>query len=275
MERNRSDFLEALGHLEEPMGMFYTDVEPAEGFTPKQGAAFSYEMEQRAEVDWRVLWQNFSCVMGNIWLARKKNNAAYFDAQHYGCVGGSFYLGFHKPQLDFIAHYISTGCADQTQGERYLRSPDSARRFFTEIDPRPAPARFCVFKPLSRFQQGESPEIVTFFVRGEALSGLCVLATFVTDDFEVVAAPFGAGCSFLVTWPLHYLAQGKFKAVLGSPDPSNRKFLKTDEMTFSVPYEMYLQMLSSWRESFLAGATWEGVKKKIRRSRQVWGELDE
>lgn len=48
-----------------------------------------------------------------------------------------------------------------------------ARCWFTKIDPRPAPARFCVFKPISHFSTDEQPELVTFFARGEVLTGLC------------------------------------------------------------------------------------------------------
>ncbi len=268
-------FLEALGLSEEPMGMFYTDVEPEAGYAPKEAPSPSLEKEQRGKIDWDGLWGGFSCVMGQIWLARKKHTAAYFEASRFGCVGGSFYLGFHKPQLDFIAHYVSTGVpGTPVQGERYLCSPEVARRFFAEIDPRKAPARFCVFKPISHFKEGETPEVVTFFARAEVMSGLCVLATFVTDDFEAVASPFGAGCSYLVTWPLRYLAQGRLRAVLAGWDPSDRKYLKTDELTFSLPYEMYVRFLERWKESFLAGGTWEGVRKKIARSRQAWGESE-
>ena len=42
-------FLEALGYSEEPFGMFYTGTEPESGFVPKEGAAFSYEMEERGD----------------------------------------------------------------------------------------------------------------------------------------------------------------------------------------------------------------------------------
>ena len=148
-----------------------------------------------------------------------------------------------------------------------------ARRWFTKIDPRPAPARFCVFKPISHFSTDEQPELVTFFARGEVLTGLCNLAGFVTDDFEIVATPWGSGCSFMVTWPLHYLAKGKARAVLGCGDPSARKFMKTDEMTFTVPYALYETFLARWRESFLETATWSTVKKKIVKSKVAWGEL--
>jgi hypothetical protein len=223
-------------------------------------------------MDKEAAFRNWSCVMGNVWLARKKQTAAYFEARHYGCIGGSFYLGFHKPQLDLVAHYVSTGIPGKFHGERYLPSPEVTRRFFNELDPRPAPARFCVFKPVSQFRDGEIPEVVTFFARGEVIAGLCELASFVTEDFEVVVSPFGAGCSYMVSWPLKYIAQGTMKAVLGGWDPSNRKFLKTDEATFSIPYSMYLLFLERWQDSFLIGETWAGIKKKIAKSREVWGE---
>ncbi len=273
MNEQLPEFLDALGLTEEPYGIFYTDVEPGEGFAPHAGPPLSLDLERQGKVDWPTVFENFSCVLGKVWLARKKRTAAYFDASRYGCPGGSFYLGFHKPQLDFITCYVSTGIpGTPVHGERYLPSPESARRFFTEIDPRPAPARFCVFKPVTQFVTGETPELVSFFGRGEVLTGLANLATFVTDDFEAVAAPFGAGCSFMVTWPLLYRARGRSRAVLGCGDPSARKFMKPDEMTFTVPYALYQAFLARWRESFPTTDTWGTVKKKINRSREAWGE---
>lgn len=274
MNEQLPELLEALGLSEEPYGIFYTDIEPTEGYAPAAGQPLSLELERQGKVDFQELFKNFSCVLSKLWLARRKKAAAYFEAERYGCPGGSFYLGFHQPQLDFIMRYVSTGIpGTPVHGERYLSSPEVASRFFKDIDARPAPARFCVFKPVSRFSAGERPELVTFFARGEVLVGLCNLAAFVTDDFEVVATPFGAGCSFMVTWPLYYLAQGKARAVLGCGDPSARKFMKADEMTFTVPYVLYEAFLTRWRESFLQTDTWNVVKKKIVRSKEAWGEL--
>ena len=137
MSDRATAFLKALGYPEEPFGMFYTDTEPESGFVQKEGPAFSSEMEQRGEVDYPALFRDWSCVMGKIWLARKKKSAAYFEARRFGCVGGSFYLGFHRPQLEFIAHYVSTGIPGRMEGERYLSSPEVTRRFFNELPPRP------------------------------------------------------------------------------------------------------------------------------------------
>lgn len=268
--------LAALGLTEVPYGLFYTDAAPPEGLAPDPGPPLSIELERQGQVDWGAVWGHFSCVMGKLWLARKKGTAAWFDAERYGCPGGSFYLGFHAPQLDFITCYISTGIpGSPVAGERYLPSPASARRFFTEIAPRPAPARYCVIKPVTRFADGETPENVIFFARGEVLTGLSTLAAFVTDDLEVVAAPFGAGCGYIATWPLYYQSKGRTRAVLGCGDPSARKFMKPDEMTFTVPYTLYQQFLARWPESFLPTKTWDVVKKKIARSREAWGEQGE
>jgi hypothetical protein len=89
---------------------------------------------------------------------------------------------------------------------------------------------------------------------------------------EAVRSPFGPGCSDIVTWPAKYLKDKKEYAVLGGFDPSCRKFLKTDEMTFAVPLSLYEKMLDRWDESFLVTETWKNQKKKIERSRRAWGE---
>ncbi|UCF85282.1 MAG: DUF169 domain-containing protein, partial [Desulfobacteraceae bacterium] len=180
-------------------------------------------------------------------------------------------LGFMKPQTELIIHYVSTGIPERMQGELYCDSPDELRRIFDYIDPRPAPKEFCVVKPLSIFKAEEEPEFVAFFARPETLCGLHQLAAFVTNDPEVVASPWGAACTNLITWPLKYLANGENRAVLGGWDPSARKFFKTDELTFTLPYKMFGQMLERFEQSFLTTKTWTIVRKKIARSQKTWG----
>jgi len=272
MREKLDGMLEALGHGEEPLGVYYTDTQPEDGFHPKPGPRVSYEKEQRGEMDWGAIWGNFSCVIGQTWLARKKGKPAWFEADAYGCPGGSFFLGFHKPQVDFICRYVSSGIPGAVHGEHYMKTPEEVRAFFTALDPRPAPARYCVIKPLRLFAKGETPEVVVFFARGEVLSGLFTLAVFVTGDPEVVASPFGAGCTNILTWPIKYQAEGRLRAVLGGADPSERKFLKADEWTFAVPYALFEKMVAEWQDSFLTTDTWAGVRKKAERSREAWGE---
>jgi hypothetical protein len=45
-------FCERLGLKEEPLGMFYTDKQPEEGFSPKPGKMPTREMEAKGEINW-------------------------------------------------------------------------------------------------------------------------------------------------------------------------------------------------------------------------------
>ncbi len=270
--RDISELVEILGLKEEPFGVYYTETRPVEGFSPKPADLPDRAKEAAGEVDWGVVFQNFSCVIGHIWRARKKKTAAYFDSGQFGCLGGAFALGFVKPQCHTIIHYVSTGVPGQLEGECYIGSPEELDRIFAYMDPRPAPARWCVFKPLSLFEPEEEPELVVFFARPEVLAGLHQLAAFVTNDPEAVVSPWGAGCQNMTAWPFHYLAKGRNKAVLGGWDPSARKYFKTDELTFTVPPKMFSEMVHRWRESFLSKEIWQLCRKKAARSDRAWGE---
>lgn len=265
-------FIETLGLDAEPMGIFYTDKAPEAGFSPPPLELPTREKEARNAIDWPAIFDKFSCALGNIWRARRKQTAAYFDASRFGCPGAAFWLGYMKPQTETIIHYVSSGVPDRMSGERYCESPDTLRRIFEQIDPPAAPEPVCVVKPLSRFEAEESPELVAFFARTEPLCGLSQLAFFVTNDPQVVVSPWGAACTGLITWPRKYLLAGETKAVLGGFDISGRKFFGPDELSFTVPFSLFETMLNRYEQSFLGQGAWETVKKKIARSRRAWGK---
>lgn len=271
-----STFLEHLGLAEEPFGVYYDDVLPEKAYGPKPGVPISRELEDAGKVDVQAVMKTFSCVMGNVWLARKKKAAAFISPEEYGCFGGAYYCSMIKPHLRFIENYVSTGFeGSPVHGERYMSSPETMRAFLEKVEPRDAPARYCIFKPLSQFGDGQTPEFVIFFARPEVLCGLFVQATFATGDMECVVSPFGASCTNMVAWPLYYQQQGLEKAVLGGMDPSARKFMKGDEMTFTVSWELYRKMLSALPESmFNVDGAWPQVRKKVARSARAWGEED-
>lgn len=266
--RKRTDeLLEMLGHDEEPLGVYYSDEKP-EGPGPKPGPSLSVEAENRGELDMRAVMSGFSCVMGRVLLARKKKIATWLAADAYGCAGAAFYAGFYKPQLNFITHFVSTGISGVVEGERFMPSPEACRTFFAKIDPRPAPKSYCVIKPLSLFQDEELPETVAFFARGELLCGLAALATFATGESETNVAPFGAGCTQLIAWPLHYRDRGLDRAVIGGTDVACRGLYNLDELSFAVPLPLYQRMLEAAPKSFLITEDWAKVKKRIVQSRE-------
>lgn len=272
MERTAA-LLRAVGLSDEPFGTYYADERPEDAFGPKEGPEISRKLEEENKIDFPAVFKNFSCVLGNIWLARKKNKAAFISQREYGCLGGGVYTGFYPEYFRFITCYVSTGLpGTPVSGERYMKSPEAMRTFLDEVAPQPAPARYCVFKPLSRFDDKNAPEFVTLFARPEAMSGLATLLTFTTGDVDVVAAPFGSGCAHLVAWPRYYRARGKERAVLGTFDPSARKFLKTDELYLTLPTQLYDRALAAMPESLLHTRAWETVRKKVAKSNEAWGE---
>lgn len=132
--------MELLGHEEIPFGIHYDDVKP-DGYGPKPGELFTREREEAGQVDWRNARHTFSCIFGNIWLARKKKKAAWISHEECGC-------------------------------------------------------------------------------------------------FDLTA----------------------------------RKFMKTDELTFSFPLPLYLKMLDIMEKSALTRDTWQGLRKKVLKSTRTWGE---
>jgi len=269
-------FREHLGLDEEPFGVHYADTRPESAFGPKPGTPISRELEDQGALDMQEVMKSFSCVMGNVWLARKKRSAAYISAEEYGCPGGVYYCAMLKPHLRFIEHYVSTGFeGTPVHGERYMPNPGAMREFMLRVNPREAPGRYCIFKPLSQFAEGEEPEFIIFFGRPEVMTGLFTQAVFTTGDMECVVSPFGAGCTNMVGWPLYYKEQGLEKAVLGGFDPSARKFMKVDELTFTVPLGLYEKMLAALPESMFNNDTdWKNVRKKVQRSAKAWGEKE-
>jgi uncharacterized protein (DUF169 family) len=269
-------FLDALMYDEEPMGIFYSDEAPTEGISPKPTSDLpTREKELRNEIDWQGVFKNFNCAIGVVWRARKKGVPAYFDHERFGCPGCAFYGGFLKPQTEFVIHFVSTGIPGQIEGERYFSSPDECRANFEFLDPRPAPKRYLIIKPITQFEADEVPELVAFFCRPEIMSGVHQLTRFVTGDNEPVISAMGAGCATLITWPLHYLERGLSKAVVGGWDPSARKYFKVDELSLTLPWSMFRDMVEQWDRSFLTSKNWEIVQKRITRGKRTWGELSE
>jgi len=52
-------------------------------------------------------------------------------------------------------------------------------------------------------------------------------------------------------------------------DPSARKCVALDILTFAVPMKKFTRMIADREESFLIPGTWETVRKKIRQSNAI------
>ncbi len=249
--RNQIDWLlDSLGGQEEPLGLFFDHRRPEGGVGPAHD-------------------KTHDCVMKYVRLARTKKVPAWVSRERFGCQGIRSQAGFQLPPPEAMAAFVTSGLPGQ-EGERYLPAPASMHRFWAAQDLRPAPADYLIIKPLNQFLAGEEAQVVIFFARPEALSGLIHLAYYALDDHAAVLLPFGPGCSGISSWPLRSLRQGEDKVVVGGTDISCRPYLETDELSLAAPAPVFRKMLAKAPESFLSGASWSKVRKKIDLSRRMW-----
>jgi uncharacterized protein (DUF169 family) len=235
-------FQKTLGLKESPLGVYYTNDKP-EGITPKEGIS--------------------GCMIGLLQNARKKGTAAYFDKGHFGCPGGAYYMGFFESPRPNIEYFLSCGIPGEMEGERYIKTPERAREYFAKMIPRRAPATYCVFKPIEQFEGGEEPEVVTFFAGPDILSGLFTLINYALERTDAVYAPFGSGCSTILTYPLKEIGREQPRAILGMFDVSARPMIEKDVLTLSMPFSVFLKLLNNVAGSFLETESWKKVRQRI------------
>jgi uncharacterized protein (DUF169 family) len=236
-------FQETLGLGESPLGIYYTEEKP-KGVTPKEGIS--------------------GCMIRLLQNARKKGKVVYFDKSHFGCPGGAYYMGFLESPRPNIEYFLSCGIPGEMEGERYIKTPERAREYFARMKPRPAPATYCVFKPIEQFQGGIEPEVVAFFAPPDILSGLFTLTNYALERTDAVYAPFGSGCGTILTYPLKETGKEQPRAVLGMFDVSARPMVEKDVLTFAMPYSVFLKLLENVSGSFLQTESWKKVLQRIQ-----------
>jgi len=235
-------FRETLGLKEPPLGIYYTDRKP-EGIVPESGTHL--------------------CMIGLLKKARKHGKTVYFDRSHFGCPGGAYYMGFLESPRPKLEYFLSCGIPGEMDGERYVKTPELARKYIEKTQPRPAPATYCVFKPVDKFQADETPEIVAFFATPDILSGLFTLINYALERTDAVYTPFGSGCSTLLTHPLSEAEKEQPRAVLGMFDVSARPMVEKDVLTLSMPYPVFLKLVENATESFLQTESWKKVLQRV------------
>jgi uncharacterized protein (DUF169 family) len=235
-------FQKTLGLKESPLGVYYTNDKP-EGVTAKEGVS--------------------GCMIGLLHKARKKVTTVYFDKEHFGCPGGAYYMGFFESPRPNIEYFLSCGIPGEMEGERYIKTPERAREYFSKMIPRRAPATYCVFKPIEQFESGEEPEVVTFFAGPDILSGLFTLTNYALERTDAVYAPFGSGCGTILTYPLKEVGREQPRAILGLFDVSARPMVEKDILTLSMPFPVFLKLLENVSGSFLETESWKKVRQRV------------
>ncbi|MCX5779967.1 MAG: DUF169 domain-containing protein, partial [Firmicutes bacterium] len=230
--------------------------------------------DKKAEVAVQFAAGRWGCVITML-NAAAKGRTVVFDRQTYGCIGGGAGLGFGNTYVKFpggIEYFLSVGnqefCASErgrtitenmprlVHGERYKKSPEHAKSFTDALPYYDVPTEFVVFKPLDKLLPEDQPEVIVFLVNPDQISALVVLANYARHGGENVIVPWGAGCHCIGIIPFHEGQSPNPRGVIGLIDISARKHVAKDILSFSVPYNMFVEMEGNVEESFLTTDQW-------------------
>jgi len=201
------------------------------------------------------------CMIANLVKVRT-GKPLRFGVDSIGCGGGRRYAGFSETISENFEYFLSCGIPGVVEGERYKKSPELVREAVKRFPEFKAPKKFIVFKRWDQIDESDEPEAVIFFAKPDVLAGLFTLANF-DEAEEGIIAPFGSGCSSIITYPYLELERENPRCVLGMFDPSARPYVHSDVVTFSAPMTKFTRMIENMSESFLITPTWEKIQNRI------------
>ncbi|WP_029543697.1 DUF169 domain-containing protein [Selenomonas sp. AB3002] len=203
----------------------------------------------------------WGCVVALIKAASKGKVACATRATTV-CMGGRAGLGFQGYEHGWIEYFLSTGNENIANSEHYKKTPELAR-VFTDTIPRVSPKECLVFKPLDMVSDDERPECVIFLVNADQLSGLVTLANYDMESQDNVKVRFASGCGQAVLYPLSAEEKGDKACYIGLTDPSARKVIDKEQLSFSIPYSRFLELEQEAEGSFFATGTWDTIQRRI------------
>jgi uncharacterized protein (DUF169 family) len=220
---------------------------------------FQYSVDNRGVKEAEIP-DGHRCLIAQL-LKVRRGESLCFNEESVTCTGGKRYLMFSDSMPKGFECYISH--YNNGKGERYKRHPEQVLSFWENLPPLPVKGSKLIFKPWDKLQEQDQPDAVIFFANADVLSGLFTLVCFDSTAEDEVIAPFGAGCTNLVYYPLREQLNGTNRSVLGLMDPSARKRVKKDLVTFAIPFSKFMKIIDQMEESFLATETWETIRKRM------------
>jgi uncharacterized protein (DUF169 family) len=222
-----------------------------------------YYTEGTGGAEWAEKQKGWSCIICELAKVREGRSTVY-DAGRVKCGGAKRYLGFTDKLRPGFEYFLSCG-NDETEGERYIRTPEMVKELMKNQRTLPVKGKNIVFKRWDKLTADDTPEVVVFFARPDVLSGLFTLANFDQTEPNGTITPFGSGCGSISYHPYLESLSERQRAVIGMFDPSARPCVSENVLTFAVPMKRFERMIGYMEESFLITETWRTVKKRIKR----------
>jgi len=267
----KSKIADALHLKTHPVALIWTDMKP--------GGATQFHRDK------------WGCVM-SLFAQAALGKTVVFDRETSGCIGGGVGLGFGnkyvdwKGGIDCFYGFLSTGNAGREgaeelaeeirltgrkasaerflHGERYVKTPELAKKFVAALPMTDIPAKYVVLKPLGDVdERRETVQIVVFAANADQLSALVTLANYGREQTDNVIVGRGAGCQSIGILAYEETRASHQRAVIGLTDIAARNYtaasLGRDVLTFALPFHMFLELEENVEGSFLDGEAWKSL----------------
>lgn len=221
---------------------------------------FEYADDTRGEAP-EPPFAGHRCLIGQLIKARNGRTLC-IAPESLSCRGAGRYLSYREEMFAGFAEFISHDA--EGRGERYQRTPEQVRTFIDALPVLPIRGRNLIIKRWDKLDAQDHPDGVIFFAEADVLSGLFTLSCFNSDRTDAVTAPFGAGCTSTFYAVYREQVEGTGRSVIGMFDPSARKCVKGNLLTFGIPYTAFARMIDRMEESFLSTHSWEIIRKRIK-----------
>ena len=229
-----------------PVGFYYADNKPEEAVGFKKSGN--------------------GCIMPLI-LESARGKIVAFDKNSTGWDCSAFHLGYRDWIFTGIEYFLSNGLLIGRECERFVKTPALAKKYVESIRFREKAKGVAVFKPLEKFSNSEKPEVVIFFANPDQLSALVYLLYFGTpEEDDRVVTRFASACGSIITLPLGYARGGEKKAVWGLHDISARARLPKELMTFTLPFNLLIEMWKDIKGSFLYTERWDKIAQRFKKN---------
>lgn len=194
------------------------------------------------------------CMIGAISKVRDGGSLT-LCRENVKCGGGGLYTAF-TPMPERVPVFVS-------QVEHYKQTPEQVKDYVDGLEIELTDKKYLNFVRIDKVNTLEEVEGILFFATPDILSGLTSWAFYDNNAADAVSAPFGSGCSSIISFAVRENRIGGLKCFIGMLDPSARSLVPKNELTFVIPTCRFKEMLGTMRDSALFQHAFSIVKKRI------------
>lgn len=178
-----------------------------------------------------------------------------FDENTVKCGGGKFYCRFREFHPN-IPKFVSGK-------ERYKQTPEMVQDYADSLGIVLVKDKYLNFARIDKIDYVPDIEGIFFLATPDVVSGLATWAFYDTNDPLAVQTLFASGCAAIVSFISVAKANDKDTCYIGMFDPSARKYIQPNELSFAIPSNRLEKMAETIRESALFAPAWQTIKNRI------------